>query len=179
MAESIEGKIRVLLTTRSPCDTTFHSIKEVKVLLPSVWFTREKEREKVVMLLRYSERHGEETGQQNSMLWRLSNQTNILLSTDQPLRSALVGRNDRRTCFPGGSNLVLPPPVPQGWREPSRPRLRPVSEKRKIYQVCVWTTSVLGGTILKEVRHREETQWVKKLSSILHSSFFWETKAFL
>lgn len=50
-----------LLTTRSPCDTTFHSIKEVKVLLPSVWFTREKEREKVVMLLRYLERHGEET----------------------------------------------------------------------------------------------------------------------
>lgn len=53
-----------LLTTRSPCDTTFHSIKEVKVLLPWVWFTREKEREKVVMLLHYSECHGEETGQQ-------------------------------------------------------------------------------------------------------------------
>lgn len=51
-----------LLTTRSPCDTTFHSIKEVKVLLPWVWFTREKEREKVVMLLHYWERQVREQG---------------------------------------------------------------------------------------------------------------------
>lgn len=38
-------KIRIYSPRRNPCDTTFHPIKEVKVLFPSVWFTRKKERE--------------------------------------------------------------------------------------------------------------------------------------
>lgn len=38
-------KIRTYSPRRNPCDTTFHPIKEVKVLFPWVWFTRKKERE--------------------------------------------------------------------------------------------------------------------------------------
>lgn len=48
------------------------------------------------MLLRYLELHGEETGQQNLMIQRLSNITNTLLSISKPHRSALVRGNNRR-----------------------------------------------------------------------------------
>lgn len=67
--QEYKRKNQGLLTTRSPCATTLHPIKEVKVLLPSVWFTREKERKKVGMLLRYFERHGGEHGGDDKTWW--------------------------------------------------------------------------------------------------------------
>ena len=95
-----------LLTTRSPCDTTFHSTKEVRVLLPSVWFTREKERENVVMLLRCWERRGEEEeGTTTPEVGRPSNET--LLSTNEHGGPAWEGQ-----CRPA----VIPGEVMRAWQ---------------------------------------------------------------
>lgn len=81
-----------LLTTRSPCDTTFHSIKEVKVLLPWVWFTREKEREKVVMSLRYWARMW---GNRDNTTWHYedASKPDTLPSAHQPQVSSGSGGN--------------------------------------------------------------------------------------
>lgn len=92
-----------LLTTRSPCDTTFHSIKEVKVLLPWVWFTRKKEREKVVMLLRYWERHVREQGTTTpGTAETLIQQTHCSLKSAMPLSPGSRSQTCFPTCAPGG-----------------------------------------------------------------------------
>lgn len=125
-----------LLTTRGPCDTALHSTKEVRVLLPSVWFTREKEREKVVMLLRCLASHARNKGQHHLTSWRLFHSTNQ--PGDQPWWEGGTGR----LASAEKVTRALPARA-AGWQSSLWSELRHMSTTRKTcVSVCMCVREV-------------------------------------